>query len=98
MTTLLDATVALLAQLVAGQSGPATLAAVGLVGVTLLLIAWAVRPVAPVAAAPAAWSRRHAEPVPFVRLRHPAAAGRPRPRAPSAGPAPAARPGTAPAR
>ncbi|MFC6083303.1 DUF6412 domain-containing protein [Sphaerisporangium aureirubrum] len=93
--TLLGSAVALLAQLVAGQTSPATLTAVGLVGVTLLLLAWAVRrPAVPHATAPAVRFRQGAEHVPFVRLLHPAAAGRPRPRAPSPGPAPVARPGT----
>ncbi|MEV6979985.1 DUF6412 domain-containing protein [Sphaerisporangium sp. NPDC051017] len=83
------ATFALLAQLVAGHSGPAALTAVGLVGVTLLVLAWALgRPAfVPAVAHTAAGRSRAARPV-FVRLCHPDTAGRPRPRAPSAGPAP----------
>ncbi|RCG29038.1 hypothetical protein DQ384_22090 [Sphaerisporangium album] len=87
--TVFHATVALLAQFVAGQSGPAALTAVGLVGVTLLVLAWALGRLASIpAVAPTGAGRpRAARPV-FVRLCHPDTAGRPRPRAPSAGPAP----------
>ncbi|MBB4700010.1 DUF6412 domain-containing protein [Sphaerisporangium siamense] len=81
-------TVALVAQLLAGQSGPAALTAVGLVGVTLLVLAWALgRPARVPAVTIGGRGRPRAAHAVFVRLRHPAAPGRPRPRAPSAGPA-----------
>lgn len=88
--TALHTTVALLTQLLAGHSGPATLTTVGLVGVTLLLFAWALGRLASVPAVAVTVRRRpRAARSVFVRQRHPAAAGRPRPRAPSTGPAPA---------
>ncbi|MEV7967426.1 DUF6412 domain-containing protein [Sphaerisporangium sp. NPDC088356] len=81
-------TVALLAQLLAGQTSPATLTTAGLVGVTLLLFAWALGRLASVpAVAVTSGHRPRAAHAVFVRMLHPAAAGRPRPRAPSAGPA-----------
>lgn len=87
--TAFHTTVALLAQLLAGQAGPASLTTAGLVGVTLLLFAWALGRLASVP--PVAMTGVH-RPRParavFARLCHPAAAGRPRPRAPSAGLAP----------
>ncbi|MFC4587855.1 DUF6412 domain-containing protein [Sphaerisporangium corydalis] len=87
--TPLHTTVALLAQLLAGPSGPATLTTAGLVGVTLLLFAWALGRLASVPrVAVATGPRPRAAHTVFVRLCHPATAGRPRPRAPSAGPAP----------
>ncbi|MET8158727.1 DUF6412 domain-containing protein [Sphaerisporangium sp. NPDC005289] len=87
--TAFHATFALLAQLLAGQTGPGTLATVGLVGVTLILFAWALaRPAAQPAVAVAAGMRPRAAHAVFVRLSHPAAPGRPQPRAPSLSPAP----------
>lgn len=81
-------TIALLAQLLAGQTSPATLTTAGLVGVTLLLFAWALGRLASVpAVAVTSGHRPRAAHAVFVRMLHPAAAGRPRPRAPSAGPA-----------
>ncbi|MFC4530995.1 DUF6412 domain-containing protein [Sphaerisporangium dianthi] len=88
--TAFHATVALLAQLLAGQTGPGTLATAGLVGVvTLVLFAWALaRPAVRPAVAVAGGTRPQAGHAVFVRLSHPAAPGRPRPRAPTSGPAP----------
>ncbi|WP_248964461.1 DUF6412 domain-containing protein [Sphaerisporangium perillae] len=87
--TALHATAALFAQLAAGQAGPATVTAAGLVGVTLLLFAWALGRLASVPPVAVTTARRPSagRATFFVRLRHPAAAGRPRPRAPSASPA-----------
>ncbi|MEV5413562.1 DUF6412 domain-containing protein [Thermopolyspora sp. NPDC052614] len=81
---------ALLAELVSGSSGLATVTAFGLVGVTLLMLAWAVGLVAgmPRADAVAGQAVPVARPV-VVRLRDPDTAGRPRPRAPTRSPAPA---------
>jgi Family of unknown function (DUF6412) len=87
--TAFHTTVALLAQLLSGHAGPATLTTVGLVGVTLLLFAWALGRLASVPAVTVTMGHRpRAAQAVFVRQLHPAAAGRPRPRAPSAGPAP----------
>ncbi|WP_214415620.1 DUF6412 domain-containing protein [Sphaerisporangium fuscum] len=86
--TAFHTTVAMLGQLLAGS--PGMLTAVGFVGVTLLLFAWALGRLAavPAVAARPGLRSRAAHSV-FVRQRHPDSAGRPRPRAPSAGPAPA---------
>jgi hypothetical protein len=79
-----------IAQLVAGSPGLATVAAVSLVGVTLLLFAWAVGRVAATPGTAAALERPASTRQPMItRLSDPDTAGRPRPRAPSASPAPA---------
>ncbi len=81
---------ALLAELLSGSSGLATVTAFGLVGVTLLMLAWAIGLVAwmPRAGAATGPAMPAARPM-VVRLRDPDTAGRPRPRAPTRSPAPA---------
>ncbi|MEV4377479.1 DUF6412 domain-containing protein [Streptosporangium amethystogenes] len=72
--------------------GGGVLTATAVVGLGVLLLAWALRP-APVTSGARARSplsrRDRARRTMFVRQRDPDAAGRSRPRAPSAGPAPA---------
>jgi hypothetical protein len=79
---------ALLAELLSGSSGLAMATAFGLVGVTLLMLAWAVGLVAgmPRAGAVAGPVTPPARPA-LIRLRDPGTAGRPRPRAPASSPA-----------
>jgi len=72
--------------------GGGVLTATAVVGLGVILLAWALRP-APVTSGARARSplsrRDRARRAMFVRQRDPDAAGRSRPRAPSAGPAPA---------
>jgi len=80
----------LFAEPAVGTYGLAALAAFGLVGVTLLILAWAAgrlaaMPRADAAAGPVVPAARPL----VVRLRDPGTAGRPRPRAPAQSHAPA---------
>ncbi|MFF5208561.1 DUF6412 domain-containing protein [Streptosporangium sp. NPDC000396] len=74
------------------DGGGGAVTATAVVGLGVLLLAWALR-VVPVASEPGQDSplsrRERAGRTMFVRQRDPDAAGRSRPRAPSAGPAPA---------
>ncbi|MEV8635272.1 DUF6412 domain-containing protein [Streptosporangium sp. NPDC051023] len=74
------------------DGGGGAVAATAVIGLGVLLLAWALRgvPRASEASGPSALSgRERSRRIVFVRQRDPDRAGRSRPRAPSAGPAPA---------